>query len=259
MSSPGFWQFAQQAPGKLALAAPDGRHWSRCELRDECEQVILNLQHQGLQAGGCVETTLPNCAELITLKLAVDYLDCFLLTQAPGHGAADPLKIVSPYNRVAATPPVETAQERHLQKMAKISQLMALFDIQTEAQNVHYCGRPLHSPEAMMWAVNSLHYGHPVILVEQWNPQDMLHAIDQYRVTTSYMVTSQFKRLLELPLAVRNQYAVSSTQRMVYSGAPCPPDLKRDMIDWWGLSIYECNAQTSSPKFGTDTNELLHY
>ena len=159
MSSPGFWHFAQQAPTKLALAAPDGRHWSRGELRDECDRIVQNLQQQGLQAGDCVETALPNCAELIALKLAVDHIDCFLRTQAPDGGTTHAFKKTAPSTRAVRAVPARSADDRHLRKMAEITQLMALFDIPTETHNVHFCGCPLHCPEAMMWAVNSLHYG----------------------------------------------------------------------------------------------------
>ena len=206
-----------------------------------------------------METALPNCAELIALKLAVDHIDCFLRTQAPDGGTTHAFKKTAPSTRAVRAVPARSADDRHLRKMAEITQLMALFDIPTETHNVHFCGCPLHCPEAMMWAVNSLHYGHSVVLVEQWDAQGMLHAIDQYRVTTSYMVPSQFSRLLELPPTLRDRYDVSSTARMIYSGAPCPPDVKREMNDWWGMSIYEYNGHNSSPELNADTDELIHY
>ena len=255
MSSPGFWHFAHQAPTKLALAAPDGRHWSRGELRDECDRIVRNLQQQGLQAGDCVETALPNCAELLALKLAVEQLDCVLLMQTPGSETTNTAPGISAVRAVFA----QSATDRHAQKMAEVAQLMTLFDIPTEAHNVHFCGCPLHDPEAMMWALNSLHYGHPVVLAEQWDARSMLHAIDQYRVTTSYMVPSQFSRLLELPQVLRDRYDVSSIHRMIYSGAPCPPEVKRQMIAWWGMSIYECSGRNSSQERNVDTDTLIHY
>jgi long-chain acyl-CoA synthetase len=128
---------------------------------------------------------------------------------------------------------------------AEIAQLMALFDIQPEAHNVHFCGSPLYYPDAMLWAMNSLHYGHSVVLAEEWDALSMLQAIDQYRVTTSYMIPGQFSRLLELPQELRQGYDVSSTRHMMYSSAPCPPVVQRAMIDWWGKSIYEYGGRNA--------------
>jgi long-chain acyl-CoA synthetase len=58
------------------------------------------------------------------------------------------------------------------------------------------------------------------------------------------MVPAQFTRLLKLPEEVRNRYDVSSTRHMIHAAAPCPPDVKRAMIDWWGMSIWEYYAAT---------------
>jgi long-chain acyl-CoA synthetase len=43
---------------------------------------------------------------------------------------------------------------------------------------------------------------------------------------------------------VKAKYDVSSTRNMVHAAAPCPPDVKRAMLEWWGPSIYEYYAAT---------------
>ena len=89
-----------------------------------------------------------------------------------------------------------------------------------------------------------MHLGHPVVLMDKWTPEEMLRLIEKYRVTTSHMVPTQFHRLLALPEEVRERYDVSSTRTMVHAAAPCPPDVKRRMLDWWGDSICEYYAAT---------------
>ena len=126
----------------------------------------------------------------------------------------------------------------------KLSMMLALFGITPENDNVHFCGSPLYHTGVMIWAVNSMHYGHAVVLVEKWNAEEMLQAIDRYKVTTSHMVPTQFTRLLKLPEEIRKRYDVSSTRHMIHAAAPCPPDIKRSMIDWWGMSIFEYYAAT---------------
>jgi long-chain acyl-CoA synthetase len=92
--------------------------------------------------------------------------------------------------------------------------------------------------------MDSLHLGHTVVLMDKWTPEETLRLIEQYRVSTSHMVPTQFKRLLSLPKDVRERADVSSLRHMVHSAAPCPPDVKRAMIEWWGPVIDEYYAAT---------------
>ena len=72
----------------------------------------------------------------------------------------------------------------------------------------------------------------------------MLRLIDQHRVTTSHMVPTQMHRLLALPEDVRAKYDCTSTRCMVHAAAPCPPEVKRRMIEWWGDAVMEYYAAT---------------
>jgi len=141
----------------------------------------------------------------------------------------------------------------------KLSTMLALFGIQQEDDNVHFCGSPLYHTGVMVWAINSLHFGHTVVLIARWDAEEMLKAIDRYKVTTSHMVPTQFTRLLKLPDEVRNRYDVSSTRHMIHAAAPCPPDVKRAMIEWWGMSIWEYYAATEGGGTLVGPQEWLRY
>jgi long-chain acyl-CoA synthetase len=65
--------------------------------------------------------------------------------------------------------------------------------------------------------------------------------------------------MLALPEAVRAKYDCSSTRTMVHAAAPCPPDVKRRMIDWWGPSIYEYYAATEGGGTLVTPEEWLRY
>ena len=56
------------------------------------------------------------------------------------------------------------------------------------------------------------------------------------------MVPTQFRRLLALPDDVRARADVSSLRHVIHSAAPCPVDVKRRMLAWWGNVIYEYYA-----------------
>jgi long-chain acyl-CoA synthetase len=53
------------------------------------------------------------------------------------------------------------------------------------------------------------------------------------------MVPTQFVRLLRLPAEVKNAHDVSSLNVVVHSAAPCPLEVKRQMMEWWGPVIWE--------------------
>jgi long-chain acyl-CoA synthetase len=124
------------------------------------------------------------------------------------------------------------------------SGLLGMFGLQPEDDNVHICGSPLYHTAVLVFSSSSLHLGHPVVLMDKWGPEDMLRLIDQYKVTHSHMVPTQFHRLLKLDQSVRAKYDVSSLRAMIHAAAPCPVETKWNMLNWWGDTIYEYYAAT---------------
>ncbi len=122
------------------------------------------------------------------------------------------------------------------------SGILFLFGIQPQADNVHIVGSPLYHTAVMRFSGASIHLGHTVVLMDKWNPEEMLRLIEQYRVTTSHMVPTQFHRLLALPEETRAKYDMSSLQHMIHAAAPCPVDVKHRMIAWWGNAVDEYYA-----------------
>jgi long-chain acyl-CoA synthetase len=81
--------------------------------------------------------------------------------------------------------------------------------------------------------------GVPVVYVERWDSEAVLRTIQERRITHAHMVPIMFQRLLAVPEAVRRRYDLSSLKGVVHGAAPCPPDVKRAMIDWLGPIIRE--------------------
>ncbi|MGP0030259.1 MAG: acyl-CoA synthetase [Acidimicrobiales bacterium] len=120
--------------------------------------------------------------------------------------------------------------------------ILFLFSVQPGDDNVHIIGSPLYHTAVLRFGSASLHLGHTVVLMDKWLPEDMLRLIEQHRVTTSHMVPTQFHRLLALPEDVRGTYDMSSLRHMIHAAAPCPIDVKRKMIAWWGNAVDEYYA-----------------
>ncbi len=87
--------------------------------------------------------------------------------------------------------------------------------------------------------MGGLNVGHSLVIMAKFDPEETLRLIEHYRVRTAYMVPTQFHRLLQLPHAVRDRYDVSSLHAVVHSAAPCPREVKEQMMAWWGPVIWE--------------------
>jgi long-chain acyl-CoA synthetase len=135
--------------------------------------------------------------------------------------------------------------------------ILFLFGIQPRDDNVHIVGSPLYHTAVLRFGGASLHLGHTVVLMDKWLPEDMLARIARYRVTTSHMVPTQFHRLLALPEDVRHTYDLSSLRHMIHAAAPCPVDVKRQMIEWWGSCIDEYYAASEGGGTLVTTEEWL--
>ncbi|QAY62285.1 acyl-CoA synthetase [Xylanimonas allomyrinae] len=93
------------------------------------------------------------------------------------------------------------------------------------------------APFAFLQTVHQL--GGTVVVMERFDAAAALSAIERYRVTHSQWVPTMFVRLLRLPPSERARYDLSSHRAAVHAGAPCSPDVKEAMLDWWGPIVYE--------------------
>jgi long-chain acyl-CoA synthetase len=111
--------------------------------------------------------------------------------------------------------------------------------IELENDNVHLCSSMLYHAAPLDGAVVALEMGHVVALMDHWDAEQLLQAIDDRRVTTTFMVPTMFVHLLKLPEHVRRRYSAASLRFVIHGAAPCPPDVKRRMLEWWGPIIWE--------------------
>ena len=85
-----------------------------------------------------------------------------------------------------------------------------------------------------------------IVLQPRFDPEDLLRLIEAHRVTHMHMVPTMFVRLLRLPEEVKRKYDLSSLRFIVHGAAPCPPAVKRAMIEWWGPVINEYYGSTET-------------
>jgi long-chain acyl-CoA synthetase len=105
--------------------------------------------------------------------------------------------------------------------------------------HVHLCASMLYHVAPLEGAVIALEMGHAVVLRDRWDAAGLLEAIERHAVTTAFMVPVMLVRLLKLPEHVRRRYSCNTLRFVVHGGAPCPSEVKRAMIDWWGPILWE--------------------
>lgn len=100
--------------------------------------------------------------------------------------------------------------------------------------------------------------GATVIVMEKFDPERYLQLVEKYKPTHSQLVPTMFSRMLKLPEETRKKYDVSSLETAVHAAAPCPVQVKEQMIDWWGPIIHEYYGATEGLGFAAcDTPQWL--
>lgn len=90
----------------------------------------------------------------------------------------------------------------------------------------------------------SIRAGANVVICPRFDAEALLALIERERITHLNMVPIMFNRLLRLPEDVKRKYDLSSLEFVTHAAAPCPPPVKRAMIEWWGPVIWEYYGST---------------
>ena len=101
---------------------------------------------------------------------------------------------------------------------------------------------PLYHTSPVVTGSMCHRFGGTVVVMERWDPIACLDAIERHRVDVAQFVPTMFVRLLKLPAEARAAADISSLRRVSHAAAPCPVEVKRQMIDWWGPIIWEFYA-----------------
>ncbi|MFE3757984.1 acyl-CoA synthetase [Nocardia tengchongensis] len=112
------------------------------------------------------------------------------------------------------------------------------------ADDIYLQPAPIYHAAPLKWsgAIHAL--GGTVVMTEKFDAEQTLSAIEKYRVTIAQFVPTMFVRMLQLPEQTRAAHVTSTIRLAVHAAAPCPPDVKQAMIDWWGPVIFEYYSAT---------------
>ncbi|WP_447761954.1 AMP-binding protein [Sphingopyxis panaciterrae] len=120
------------------------------------------------------------------------------------------------------------------------------------------CGPAYHGGPLTFDIAFPIASGIPILMMERFDAAQWLLLVSKYRVTHSHMVSTMFRRLLALPEGARAEADLSSLKTVFHGAAPTSPEMKRQMIGWFGPVLYEYYGATeASPGIGIGSEEWL--
>jgi len=105
--------------------------------------------------------------------------------------------------------------------------------------SVYLSPAPLYHAAGVNYTMAVNRVGAASIIMRKFDAETVLRLIDTHRVTHAQFVPTMFVRMLKLPKTVRDRYDVSSLRCVIHAAAPCPVDVKQQMMDWFGPIIHE--------------------
>ena len=125
--------------------------------------------------------------------------------------------------------------------------------------HVQMCAGPAYHAAPLAFDINAaLVAGVPLVFIDKWDSEHVLRTIAEKKVTHFHLVPIMFQRLLALPDEVKARYDVSHVRFIIHGAAPCPPEVKQAMIDWFGPVLCEYYAGSEGGAgFFIDSHEWL--
>ncbi len=93
--------------------------------------------------------------------------------------------------------------------------------------------------------------GGSIVLRRKYDPIESLQLIQDEKIEQAYFVPTHFVRFLKLDEETKKRFDLSSLANVWHTGAPCPPDVKRQIIEWWGPVLSEYYGASEGLGSGT--------
>lgn len=97
--------------------------------------------------------------------------------------------------------------------------------------------------------------GCSIVMRHKFDAAETLRLIDDYEITNTHLVPTQFTRMLRLDEKDKAGFKGDSLNVVWHGAAPCPPQIKRQMIEWWGPVVSEYYGSTEGSIVTTVTAE----
>jgi acyl-CoA synthetase (AMP-forming)/AMP-acid ligase II len=100
-------------------------------------------------------------------------------------------------------------------------------------------GAPLYHAAPAGWTYGTQRIGGTAVVLERFEPLEVLAAIERHKVTHVQFVPTHMIRLLKLTDEERSRFDLSSLKVVCHAAAPCPVETKQRFIEWVGPIVHE--------------------
>ncbi|KRB40723.1 acyl-CoA synthase [Phenylobacterium sp. Root700] len=122
--------------------------------------------------------------------------------------------------------------------------------------SIQLCAGPAYHAAPLAFDIRAaMGAGVPLHFIDKWDSELVLRTISEQKVTHLHMVPIMFQRLLALPPEVKGKYPIDHVKYIVHGAAPCPPEVKQAMIEWFGPILSEYYAGSEGGAGFTITSE----
>jgi bile acid-coenzyme A ligase len=245
---------------------------NRAELDSRTNRRAHHYAAQGLGAGSFAVIQLPNSVELVECIVATWKLGAIPLVIPPAMPAAErdpildlgrpslvvaapddvwagapdaPLPDVTPPNWRASTSGGSTGRPKLIYSTRAGSADPGEHTLHLRHGGCVVVPGPLYHGAPFLFMTYGLMRGKHVALLPKFDAEQTLRACDEHRADYLLLVPTMMNRISKLPADVRERYDLSALECVLHLGASCPPQLKREWIDWLGPQrIHELYAGT---------------
>jgi len=105
---------------------------------------------------------------------------------------------------------------------------------------------PLYHSAPNAYALRGLRYADLIALEPRFEPMSLLRLVEGEAISHLILTPTHFVRLLKLSETERRRHDLSSLEWVLHVGAPCPPAVKRAMLEWLGPVVHEFYGSTEA-------------
>lgn len=126
-----------------------------------------------------------------------------------------------------------------------------------DASGPHLVAAPLYHAGPSTYCEGAVLLGEDIVLLDRWDAEEFLVAVERERVGSTFLVPTHFVRLLRLEESRRRTADTSSLRVVVHGAAPVSVEVKRAMIEWLGPILFEFYGGTEGGGVGISSEEWL--
>lgn len=132
--------------------------------------------------------------------------------------------------------------------MEYVFQSIAFFKLAED--EVHLVCCPIYHSAPIYWTNITYLLGGTLLFMPRFDAIEFLELVDKYRVTSTHLVPTMVRRLLDVPREVTDKLDLSCLRSVICGAAPLFPEYKLAFLDRFGPVLYEYYGSTET---GTNT------